>query len=76
MAKRTTKKKAAKRTTSTGQNLTALPAPKKKTGPKGPIKLDAAVTEQLAEVLRLGCDIETAVAYCGLRKQTLYNWLG
>ena len=40
-----------------------------------PTKFDAKVAEQILQAVRVGCYIETAAAYAGISKQTLYNWL-
>lgn len=38
-------------------------------------KLTPEVREQIVQILKLGHYIETAAAYAGISKQTLYNWL-
>lgn len=41
----------------------------------GPQKLTPEVQEKIVSVIRRGNYIETAAAYAGIAKQTLYNWL-
>lgn len=49
------------------------PKPKKK--PMGaPSKLTPELIEQLANVLRRGAYVETAVAHCGISKASYYSW--
>mgnify|MGYP003149193472 CR=1 FL=1 len=49
------------------------PKPKKK--PMGaPSKLTHELIEQLANVLRRGAYVETAVAHCGISKASYYSW--
>ncbi|MFD1422452.1 hypothetical protein ACFQ4J_01685 [Laceyella tengchongensis] len=40
-----------------------------------PTKLTPALQEKIVTVIRGGNYIETAAAYAGISKQTLYNWL-
>lgn len=40
-----------------------------------PTKLTPEVQEKIISVIRKGNYIETAAAYAGISKQTLYNWL-
>jgi transposase len=40
-----------------------------------PTKLTPEIQEKIVSVIRKGNYIETAAAYAGISKQTLYNWL-
>ncbi len=40
-----------------------------------PTKFDDKIAAQILQAVRVGCYIETAAAYAGISKQTLYNWL-
>jgi transposase len=47
-----------------------------KTGPGGrPTKLTPALQERLVKVIEAGNYIETAAAYAGLSKESLYGWM-
>lgn len=43
--------------------------------PKGSDRLTPQIQTRIVEALRAGNYIETASAYAGISKQTLYNWL-
>lgn len=40
-----------------------------------PTKLTPEVQEKIVQAIRAGAYIETAAAYAGVNKQTLYNWM-
>lgn len=43
--------------------------------PKGSSKLNKDVQDKIVSAIRLGNYIETAAAYAGINKDTLYDWL-
>jgi hypothetical protein len=54
--------------------------PRAKSKPKGkprgrPSKLTPEIQEQIVKAIKAGNYIETAAAYAGIAKDTLYNWL-
>lgn len=40
-----------------------------------PTKLTPQLQAKICDAIRVGCYIETAAAYCGISKDTFYNWL-